>query len=134
MLTTDTYSILKSYAIDTMDDIIQTIYVSIPHTTNMLDMTFNVDDKSHFLIPQKTKSQLIWNVIKYLHMEKIVFVFKLIEEIPGQHSVPNQGHWLKLLRQLYILNHFRINVLSSKVCWSQNNWNNIWSPFYYTDF
>ena len=39
-------------------------------------------------------------------MERNIFDFKLMEEMPGNYSVPNQGHRLKLLIQLFLLNKF----------------------------
>ena len=35
-------------------------------------------------------------IIKYLLLERIIFVFKLMEELTKKHSVSNQGHWKRV--------------------------------------
>ena len=48
-----------------------------------------------------TIPQLIQNTRNYLHLERSIFVFKLIGKVPTQHSVPNQEHWLKWLSNFF---------------------------------
>ena len=72
-----------------------------------------------------TIPQLIWKVINSLRLERSIYVLKLTVKIPMQNSVPNQGHWLKLLTQFLILHHFNSNMSFLKGYFIQNYWNNI---------
>ena len=71
-----------------------------------------------------------WN---YLHMGNIIYVLKLMSELHGPPNVPDQDHWLKLLRLLFTLENLNRNASVSKGYYRCNNLRNIWSLLGYNN-
>ena len=110
----------------------------------MLDMNVNAgDDSQYFKNPRKHNHNttatsahfsLVYDTLQCQHNtttnmthQKLppyvreYLCFQNDRKMPRKHSVPNKGHWLKLLIQFFLLDNLNRNVPSSKVYFIRNN-------------